>query len=475
MPSPLQKRSEDSSFLAFAKSTGVFFVGNTLSKVITLLLLPLYTNMLPTEDYGYYDLTVTCVTLLTAFLYCDIWSSVMRFMRDDLEGDNPRKVISSGWMIFLCSTILYYAIGLSSSLVIEIPNLPLILVYGTFLNVQSMFSCIARGWGKNFDFSLSGVMNTAVNVLLNFSLILVVGIGYEALYISYIFGCLVQCGYLFFKLKMWRSLKMPTFRQTKELFLYTAPLGINAVSYWLLNSFGRLAVFFVLSLSANGIFAIGSKFGSTVALATTCFTYAWQDIAFTKDVKPGSFYSNATSQYAGFLIAAVALLMPLISLFFPILVGNDYVESYGVIPSFLLVAALSAISTFVGNIFYVIKDTKAISRSMIVACACNVAICYPLTISFGCLGANISVLVSFAVNIGIRFAILRKSMDFEISPKSLMPSICLLVFSSFVYELRYTPLTSFFLLFGLVCFAYMYRTHVSSLVRAIVKKSKESR
>ncbi len=44
--------SKSSGFLSFAKSTGIFFVGSSMSKIITLLLIPLYTNVLPTQDYG---------------------------------------------------------------------------------------------------------------------------------------------------------------------------------------------------------------------------------------------------------------------------------------------------------------------------------------------------------------------------------------------------------------------------------------
>ena len=127
-----------------------------------------------------------------------------------------------------------------------------------------------------------------------------------------------------------------------------------------LQVLSRVAVSAVLSLSANGIFAIGSKFGSTVALATTCFTLAWQDVAFTSEIKPASFYSRAISQYTGFLLSSTAVLLPMISLVFPILVGSSYSTAYSVVPSFLWVAVASVGLYFHWKHFYVIKDTKTI-------------------------------------------------------------------------------------------------------------------
>ncbi len=460
----------ESTFLAFAKSTGIFFVGNTLSKVITLLLIPLYTNTLPTSAYGYYDLSVTVCTLVTSFLYCDVWSSVMRLMRDDLDGDAPWKVVTAGWILFGVSTGLFVFICLLSSCFFDIPALGLIIIYGIATNIQSMFSCIARGRGDNVDFAVSGVLCTLVNVGLNLALILGFAMGYEALYLAYAAGFVSQCLYLAVRMRIWEHLVLPSASQVKELLIYSAPLGVNSVAYWLLNSLSRVVVATALSLAANGVFAIGSKFGSTVALATTCFTLAWQDIAFTKEVRPASFYSKAVTQYTGFLMSCTAVLLPVISLAFPILVGSGYDEAYAIVPSFLWVAVVSAISTFVGNIFYVIKDTKTIGVSMVVSCILNLILVYPLTISLGCLGANLSVLFAFVLNILLRFRILGHSIGMRVDWRSLLLSAVLLVVSSAAYLTGQTCINAIAAPVILVVVFLMYRDKVSLLLGGAMKR-----
>lgn len=341
-----------------------------------------------------------------------------------------------------------------------------------FFNLISMFSYISRGWEHNTDFAISGVLNTIVNVTLNVILILVFHIGYTSLYISFIAGCASQCLFLFIRLRMWKLLAKPTFSQISMLFKYSAPLGINSVAYWLLNSFGRTVVSRVMSLSANGIFAVGSKFGSTISLATTCFTYAWQDITFKSEMKPVSFYASAVRQYAAFLISATSILLPAISLAFPILIGEDYNEAYGIIPSFLLVAAASAVSTFIGNIFYVIKDTKTISRSMIIACICNVVLVYPLTIAFGTLGTNLSILSAFLINIVQRLFILKKKISLSLSYRKLIGPVILLVSSYTVYMMNLMVLTGVYLVIALIIAIYMYRDKFSILYNAVFLKNK---
>lgn len=459
-----------SSFLAFAKSTAVFFVGSSMSKVISLLLIPLYTNTLPSADYGYYDLSITCATLLTSFLYCDIWSSVMRMMRDDLEGEAPWKVVASGWVIFSLSSCLYIVIALCAAHFVYIPSLLYVIIYGVTTNIQSMFSCIARGKGNNVDFAASGILCTLVNVALNLILILACKFGYESLYISYAVGFIAQCVFLYFRMEMWNHLTKPDAKQIRELFLYSAPLGINSVAYWLLTSLSRVVVAAVLSLSASGVFAIGSKFGSTIALATSCFTLAWQDIAFTRELRHPSFYSSAVTQYSGFLMSSTSLLLPIISLLFPFFVGGGYENAYVTVPSFLWVAIASAISTFIGNIFYVIKDTKTIGISMVASCFVNVILVYPLTVVFDCTGANLSVLLSFAINIAIRMRILRKKIELNIKWRDWIIPFSLLIGCSIAYFIGGAAINLCALIVAVLGFLLIYREKLRFLIKAFVSR-----
>lgn len=453
-------------FLSFAKSSLVFFVGSTLSKVITIALLPLYTNVLPSADYGYFDVSVTCVTLLTSFLYCDVWTSVMRFMRDDLKGEGPKIVTASGWVVFGCSTALYYIVGIAAGAIFDIPSLGLILLYGTFLNLQTMFSYIARGWGDNVRFAVSGIISSAGNVSLNLVLILLLGWGYEALYVAFVAGSLAQCLYLFVSLRMWQRLASPNASKVKELFLYSAPLCLNSVAYWLLNSLGRVVVSFALSLSASGIFAVGSRFGSAINLATSCFTYAWQDVAFTSERRPGSYYSRAVTQYAVFLIDALIVMLPAISLVFPILVGSDYSEAYAVVPSFLIVAVISALSTFIGNIFYVIRDTKTVGKTMAVSCLVNVVLTYPLTIGFGLNGTNLAIALAFLVNIAIRLGVLKRRISMGVNRRLMMGRVALASLVAVIYAINVPLVTGIALIAALGFEVWAYRDKTSVLANA---------
>lgn len=466
--------STESSFLSFAKSTLIFFVGTVLSRIMMVLLLPLYTRTLPSADYGYFDVSITYAILLTSFLYFDIWVSVMRFMRENLYGDHPKYVITSGWLIFATSSTLYVLIALAASLIVDLPAIGYIIGYGLFFNATSMMSHIARGWGKNLDFAFSGVLNTVINVGANLVFILVFHLDYRALYLAFILGAGIQCCYLFVRMRMWKDFTRPRAQEVKALCTYSAPLAINSVAYWLLNSLGRVTISQVLSLVANGIYAVGSKFGSTVSLATTCFTYAWQDITFKSKLQDKAFYARGIEEYARFLMLSSAIMLPVISLCFPILVGQAYHAAYPVVPSFLFVAIASAISNFTGNIFYVLKDTKTISYSTLVAAGCNLVLVYPMTHFLGIIGTNLSTLLAFLINILIRCLILKKRIGIVVALRSLTLPLLTMLASYGVYllgSLVFNVVCA--LVMGGICLFY-YRDRIGQIL-TMVKERKKTR
>ena len=50
------------------KNTIIYAIGNFGSKILSFLLLPFYTYYLSTNDYGYFDLITTTISLLTPII-----------------------------------------------------------------------------------------------------------------------------------------------------------------------------------------------------------------------------------------------------------------------------------------------------------------------------------------------------------------------------------------------------------------------
>lgn len=413
-----------SSLVRFLKSSGIFFIGSVLSKAISILMLPLYTNRIPAEDMGYYDLSLTFITIATSFLFFDIWVAILRYMYDGKSKAEQATSIKSGFSIFALSSAAYLTFGTIFALVFNPDAILLILLYGLFQNISNLLCFCVRGFQKNKEFAISGIISSGVNVVFNLILILGLGVGYESLYISAIAGFMAQSVYLLSSGEIISSLKLGRFDKalTKSIFKYSLPLCLNSIAYWILTSLNRIVLNGIYGNEANGIYAIGNKFSFVIGLITTCFTYAWQDLSFSKANEQGigKFYSEASTMYSKVLLLCTSLALPAIKIAFPILVGEAYRAAENTIPLFLVVATVSAISTFIGNIFYAIKETRIIFISMVLSAGVNVILGYPLISFFHIDGANISVLLSFIVNILVRCIVLNKKISFKLDANILL-------------------------------------------------------
>lgn len=422
----------------FIKNTAIFFVGNVLSKLISFILLPMYTTVIPTEQMGIYDVSITLTTMLLSVCYFEIWSAVLRYLYDGKNEQDKNRVLKSGFQIFFISSILFAVICSIICVVMNYKYVPLIVGYGIAYGASSLLTFVARGLGQNKEFSISGVLNTLIQLSLNVILLTIFKVDYSALYMSYIVGTMCQTVYLIVCTDLPKRLRAKTNKElTREMLKYALPLCLNTVAYWVLNSSNRLVYNALYGNAASGIYSIGNRFGSIIALATTCFTYAWQDLAFTSATsspkEASALYTKACNKYQQFLTTATALILPFIKIAFPFLIKGDYTSADEIIPTFIIVAVISGYSAFIGNVFYAIKDTKIISISTIVAALTNLLICYPLIKTMGAFGTNIAIIIAFAVNIGIRAIILKRKIGFSICTKDLSISIVWIVLSSTVY------------------------------------------
>ena len=67
---------------SFIKSTVIYFAGNVLMKLMTFILLPIYTAFLTTSEIGFYEESSSLITFLAMTVFLNVWAAVLRFMFD---------------------------------------------------------------------------------------------------------------------------------------------------------------------------------------------------------------------------------------------------------------------------------------------------------------------------------------------------------------------------------------------------------
>ena len=96
------------------KNIGILTVSNFASKILVFLLVPLYTSILSTEDYGIYDIVYSTIQLLFPILTLNISDAVMRFSMDNNK--NLDEVAMVGFKILIrgCLPIIFFFVGNSN-------------------------------------------------------------------------------------------------------------------------------------------------------------------------------------------------------------------------------------------------------------------------------------------------------------------------------------------------------------------------
>ena len=87
------------------KNIGLLTLSSFGTKLLTFFLVPLYTSVLSTSEYGTFDLTYTTVSLLIPILTMSIMESTLRFSLD--KNADQQEIFSISLRIIIRSIIIF--------------------------------------------------------------------------------------------------------------------------------------------------------------------------------------------------------------------------------------------------------------------------------------------------------------------------------------------------------------------------------
>ena len=464
------------NLVKFLKSSGIYFVGNVLTKMVSFFLLPLYTTYIPTEQSGYFDLSYSYISILIPIIFLEIWSAIMRFTFDYIKGEDRYKPLFNGLLIFAASLAIYIATAFLLGAIVQIDYLIYIFFYGLFTALQTCYSYIVRTFGYNVIFAVSGIVGSIVNSVSNIIMILVFDMTITSLYLAAILGLFVQVVIMECKMQLLRHLSIKQFDKDmiKQMVVFSLPLSLNTACFWFLSSYNRVGVSNILGLEANGIYSAAAKFTYVIGLVSNCFSMAWQELVYSlgnEKENKSRLYTVASNYYIKFLMYGLLLLIPVVQVVFPWFIKNDYQAAFSLIPLYLLATVANIYSTFLGNIFGAEKKTSIIFTSTLVAAVVNVGLFHALVGSMGIQAANIALFFGFLVNIIMRLLLLKKSIPISLDYKMIVVTMILFGAAFGVYMTNNTlvNILAFLVFAAITLFAFR------DLIKQLLTKIKNRR
>ena len=267
----------------FLRKIVVYFFGNIFSKLLAVLLLPLYTKYVSTEDFGYFDFITTILGVILPVFFLEIWNGVLRFMFDSEDREWKRKVFFNGFIFASLCSVVFIIFSFILGSFIDINFLEYILIYAILSVIQNIYQAAIRGQGKDNVFVISGILSSAILVGSNIICLTVLNLSLEGLYISLCLSTFASIVFIEIKCMLLKNLKLAYFngQLIKTLIKYCAPLIINSISFYFLSTFNRLVIVNKLGMEQNGIYAIATRFSSAISIFVGVFSLAWQESAYS--------------------------------------------------------------------------------------------------------------------------------------------------------------------------------------------------
>ena len=132
-----------------AKNTLIITIGRISTQFITFLLLPLYTALLTTEEYGTVDLITTLVQLFIPIVSLMIDQGVFRYLLSSENENTKKEVISNAFFLLLGLNFVFIIIYLLLLPLITVKYKIWILLILVITAFSNLFLQISRGLKKH--------------------------------------------------------------------------------------------------------------------------------------------------------------------------------------------------------------------------------------------------------------------------------------------------------------------------------------
>lgn len=402
------------------KNIGILTISNFATKFLSFFLLPLYTGVLSTEEYGTFDLYSTTISLLYPILSICVSDSVIRFLLERNKDKESVISISAKYVVVSIVAFLFlFAVNVITNAVPELNayKILFILVYVvTVLN--SWLSGVARGQERIKDISLASIISSIGTILLNIIFLVWMKLGIVGYFVATILGTSMSIIYYVYVTNIIQSIHTATkdHNLDKEMRKYGMGLMVNSISWWLNNSLDKYMVLYMCGIAANGLISVAYKLPTVLSTIQNLFEQAWVLSAVKKYNKEDTdgFFVRTYNLYGFVMTIAASAIIMFTKILSALLFKKDFYEAWSMIPFFSVAVVFSAAAGFCGGVFAAQKRTDIISKTTFIGAIVNTILNAILIYSFGVIGGAVATMISNAVVMIVRLFYVKQQMNFQI-------------------------------------------------------------
>lgn len=389
------------------KHTAIYSLGNVASKLVGIVLLPIYTTHFPVSEFGILGILEISIMILTQVFLLGLPNAFLRFY-GEAENSHRKKSILFTILIFLLSTsVAILLVELISADQIgsffaekekfsQYLNLMFIIIF--LRTLSYFFLSVLRANERSVLYSAGNLIKISLTLSFNIYFVAFAQTGIIGVLYAYLIGeatlCILLLPYIISGLT-------PKFDKEilKESLLFAFPIIFASLGSMILQMGDRYILKLLVNYKEVGLYDLGYRFSSLMnVFIISSFSLYFLPQAYKIHREKGDkrYYSKMLTYFV-FVLCWFGLGISLFGkeIIKTFALNSDYWPAYKIIPIVVLAYIFSGAVVVVNVGIFLKKQTKYIAYVTLLAAAFNILLNFILIPQYAMFGAAMATLFSF--------------------------------------------------------------------------------
>jgi len=389
------------------KHSSVYFLGNFISKIIGIILLPLYTKVILVEAYGIYSIFEVTIQFGQSILHFGIPNAIFRWLNLEEYKNKRGSIIFTSQLFLLGITciIILLAFIFKNNLSILcfqtieyelfFPVIAIILGLSLLLKIPLALIRIEE---KSLLYISITISRFILQLVFTIYFVAILKIGIIGIFYGQLIGEIVAViGLLIYMIN--KVCLRFEYKILKDMISFGFPLTFSDLSNRILNMGDRYILGFLTNVSVVGVYSLGYKLANLIdTLIINSFRTAFIPIAWKKFKEHNAkrFYAKLLIYYT-FIVFWISLFIAVYAkgIIHTLALNKSYWDASNIVAIVVLAIAVKGTSSIIKMGLQFTKKTKLIAYIVLSAAALNIILNFLLIPLTGMYGAAFSTLISF--------------------------------------------------------------------------------
>jgi O-antigen/teichoic acid export membrane protein len=428
-------------------NTLILGAGTFASKVLVFLLMPLYTSVLTTAEFGLADILTQTANLLIPLAAVGICDGMFRFVLDTGEvGDTEakRRIFSAGiFVIAFGGALTTAAIQALRAFDVFDGYIFLVAAYVICANLHSAAANFIRATGDTVLFAVQGIINTVLTIGFNILFLVVFKMGTLGYVLSVVLADLIVTVLLFCVARLYTYISLRALNKAtlKDMLKFSIPYIPTTIMWLITSASDRYIVTAYCGSAENGLYAAAYKLPTLLTLVCGVFIEAWQ-FSVVKDAdekERAGFFSSVYKNYMGIIFMGAAVIIAGSKILTRLLMADTYYLSWKYVPVLVIATTFSALVSFLGSVYFLEKKSVMSMLTSMAGALINVVLNFVMIPERGAMGAAVATVISYIAVFAIRTYDTRFYVKFDMHIVKLLINTMSIAVQTFIMvsEIRY--------------------------------------